>query len=91
MRRVLPALILLSLGMLPVLTAAPLRAQVGRPLFNAAFSPDGQLLAVGRDDGTIFLLDVATQRTLARLRGHTDLVRSLAFSPAGQLPRFGPK
>jgi WD40 repeat protein len=47
-----------------------------------AFSPDGRLLAIGRNE-TVELLDVQTRQTLARLAGHTRDVTSLAFSPDG--------
>jgi WD40 repeat protein len=46
-----------------------------------AFSPDGSTLALGCDDGSIRLLDGETAEEWAVLRGHADVVRSLAFSP----------
>jgi WD40 repeat protein len=44
--------------------------------------PDGSCLATARD-GTARLWDAASGKQLAVLQGHTDFVRSIAFSPDG--------
>jgi WD40 repeat protein len=61
-----------------------------------AYSPDGQTLASGGNDGTILLWDVSAVSSAAvavrqplgsingRLSGHTRGVQSVAFSPDGQ-------
>jgi WD40 repeat protein len=49
-----------------------------------AFSPDGKLLAVGRAQGEIQLLDAAIGQVTATLTGHTKTVWSVAFSPDGK-------
>jgi WD40 repeat protein len=49
-----------------------------------AFSPDGQTLALGCDDGSIRLWDSNTGEQKSRLPGHSDVVRSLSFSPDGR-------
>ena len=56
---------------------------------NIAYSPDGTLLAVASGIG-IWLYDAETYQVensrngeVALLTGHTDLVRSVAFSPDG--------
>jgi len=49
-----------------------------------AFSPDGTLLACGCCDYTIRLFDIRTKVEVAKLEGHHDAVRSVAFSPDGR-------
>jgi WD domain, G-beta repeat len=56
---------------------------------DAAFSPDGRLLAAGALDGAVFVFDAADGTELAKLEGHTGSVRSLAFSPDGNLLATG--
>jgi len=51
------------------------------------FSLDGNILATtpGTDDGTIHLWSLNTNSLLYTLKGHTNTVESLSFSPDGQL------
>jgi len=56
----------------------------GSQVFALAFSPDGRLLAVGVDD-TVNLCDPTTGKVKTTLRGHTDLVWDVAFSPNGKI------
>jgi WD40 repeat protein len=66
---------------------------------SVAFSPDGRLLASGSCgrwesgidcvQGEIKLWDVATGSLVRTLSGHTDWVRSVAFSPDGRLLASG--
>jgi WD40 repeat protein len=65
-----------------------------RPSFtevrDLAFSPDGTRLAtVGGDDRCVRLWDVATGRERAVLHGHTHLVFSVAYAPAGDVIASG--
>jgi WD40 repeat protein len=53
------------------------------PLYAAAVSPDGRLLALAGLDGRIRLHDLATGRPRRTLEGHADAVYSLAFAPDG--------
>ena len=48
-----------------------------------AFSPDNKWLAAGGSTGFAYLLDVATQQELARIRHGNNPVTSVAFSPDG--------
>ena len=50
---------------------------------SVSYSPDGQTLASGGDEGSIRLWDVATGQELAILEGHTKGVLSVDFSPDG--------
>src|SRR4030095_3415057 len=50
---------------------------------SLAFSPDGQLLAVGTWEGVVRLLAMPTGRQVAGLVGHKRAVTSLSFSPDG--------
>lgn len=55
--------------------------QSGR-VASMAFSPDGKTLAAGSADGSIILWDVATRQSIGQpLKGHTNIVYSVAFSP----------
>ena len=59
--------------------------QEGETFRCLVFSPDGQTLALGSDDGSIQLRDSSTGRERATIKAHADVVRSLAFSPDGRL------
>jgi WD40 repeat protein len=61
-------------------------------VLTVAFSPDGSILASGgasetvnydTPDRTVRLWDIASGEALAILTGHSDGVRSVAFSPHG--------
>ncbi len=55
----------------------------GQDIKDAAFSPDGTLLATTPQDKTIRIWDVATGQLLRTLTGHTEIVFTPAFSPDG--------
>lgn len=55
--------------------------QANRDVEAAAFSPDGNTLAAGDDDGTVYLWEVHSGRCRRILQGHADRVRAVAFHP----------
>jgi len=77
-----------------VATGEPLVAMEGRNIatYKIAYSsngPDGARIAAGAEDFTVRVWNAATGTTLSVLRGHTDLVTSVAFSPDGTLIASG--
>ncbi|RKU16086.1 hypothetical protein C6500_18100 [Candidatus Poribacteria bacterium] len=55
-----------------------------RLIWNIAFAPIGDRLAVGSREGTIYLWDFIRKERLKPLVGHTDHIWSVAFSPDGK-------
>lgn len=62
----------------------PGRLQHDAPARAVAFSPAGDLLAVGDAEGRVTLWDAATRQRLNSLEGHTGGVFSVAFSHDGR-------
>lgn len=50
----------------------------------AAFSPDGNILAVGMDDGSVRLIELATGQEFLEWQGDASPVNSIAFSADGK-------
>ena len=53
------------------------------PVYAAAFTPDGSILASGGFDQKVKLWNVATGKELRTFEGHQGLVLSLSVSPDG--------
>jgi WD40 repeat protein len=72
-------------------TGSSIRSLVagGVPATGIAIRSDGRLIAEGRTNDTITLLDPADGRTVATLTGHVDQVRAVAFAPTGTLLASG--
>ena len=49
-----------------------------------ACSPDSKWVAVGRQDGKIVVWELATQKKVLTLEGHTGDVHCVAWSPDGK-------
>ena len=58
------------------------RDRMSRPTV-LKFSPDGKTLAVGNNNSSIQLWDIAASELIATFTGHTSKVYKLAFSPDG--------
>lgn len=64
----------------------------GHWVFCAVFSPDGQLIAAGCDDGEetrLLLWQRTPAQLLATCVGHTDRIRCVQFSPTGAVVASG--
>jgi WD40 repeat protein len=48
---------------------------------GCAFSPCVRYVATGSEDRAAYMYDIRTGRRLVKLKGHTDVVTSVAFSP----------
>lgn len=70
-------------------TTGQLRDPIGRGVGTLAFSPSGDLLAIGCADATAVLHDTRTTAEVARLEAHDDTVSALAFLPSGGLLATG--
>ena len=55
------------------------------PCRTATFAPDGRSVAVGGVDRQIRIWDPKTDRVLAVLSGHRDVIHALAFVPDGSM------
>ncbi len=73
-----------KLVLLDVATGKPLlRLEKSGALLSVAVSPDGRTLATGGQDNVVRLWDVVTGKERHQLKGHTNWVDSVTFSPDG--------
>ena len=52
--------------------------------FGIAYSPDGRILASGREDGSVLVWEAESKTLVATLRGEEGRVFDVAFSPDGR-------
>ncbi|XP_025270274.1 autophagy-related protein 16-1 isoform X2 [Camponotus floridanus] len=57
--------------------------KVGFDWTRAAFSPDGQYIAVGSADGSVFIWSIATNMIETILKGHTAAAIAVSWHPHG--------
>ncbi|XP_011156840.1 autophagy-related protein 16-1 isoform X2 [Solenopsis invicta] len=57
--------------------------KVGFDWTRAAFSPDGQYIAVGSADGSVFIWSIATNMIETILKGHMAAVTAVSWHPHG--------
>jgi WD40 repeat protein len=65
---------------------APIRSFSGSRqgiVWAIAYSPDGREIAAAGLDGTIVIWDIATGKSITRLRGHTDSITAISYTPEG--------
>jgi WD40 repeat protein len=75
-----------GLRLLDVITGKPRYVVPSRQvagLFNAVFSPDGQMIAAEADEGIVDVWETSTGRRRRRFLGHRSYQTTLAFSPDG--------
>ncbi len=51
----------------------------------AAFSPDGEMLAIGNSNGTLRLWDTKSGQEIRQLGGHIMVINDLSFNPNGRV------
>jgi RNA polymerase sigma factor (sigma-70 family) len=69
------------------------RLETGAPVYAAAFSPDGKVLATAGGErgksGEVILWDVATGKEMDAIRGRPDVLVTAALSPDGRVLAYG--
>jgi WD40 repeat protein len=65
------------------------RIEYDDAVWSVKFAPQGNLLAVGLQDGTVRLIDGRQRQELRRLPGHQGGVKPISFSPDGTVLASG--
>src|SRR6187200_2446625 len=74
-----------NVGQTPKAQRLQLSALPKSPVYDVVFSPDRKLLAMACSEKEILVYDGATGEMRLTLQTKTDRVRSVAFSPDGNL------
>jgi WD40 repeat protein len=59
--------------------------RAGSTVLVLGFSPDGAYLAAGTADNSVVVIDAKTRKSITTLKGHTDEIQCVAFSPDSKL------
>jgi WD40 repeat protein len=78
-----PASVSISAGK-PVIGGVAAVAPRARQIYTLAYRPDGKVIALAEYQSVV-IVDPATQKETARLEGHADAVRALAWSKDGMV------
>jgi WD40 repeat protein len=62
---------------------ARLQAHPGKVTLSVAWSPDGKRLASAGPDRLVIAWDAETRQKLSTMRGHSDFVHAVVWSPDG--------
>src|SRR5690606_29600717 len=73
-----------SIGKIESIESKAKFAQTYNSVASIAWSPNGDRVAVGYQDGKIHIFDAATNTLIYTFSQHSDVVNSLAWSPDGK-------
>lgn len=66
----------------PADTEMPFIARLhDQPVWRFAYAPDGKTITCGSENSRIAVYDTTNGQEIARLRGHTDRLRSITYAP----------
>ncbi len=72
-----------GVGIISVTNQERIFWQTAKTPFRAVLSPDARWIALGESNHTITVVDTQTGGTASQMKGHTDAVTTLTFTPDG--------